>query len=274
MAWTNPSIRATGDVITSAIWNGDIINNLLFLSTHTHSGVDGQGSGSLGPLVLADFTTAAAPAAPGASKGRFYTVTGDRPGFRSGAAGSAEVLVTRDVAETLTNKTLTAPTIADFTNAQHDHADADDGGVAAGVPLRAITTVDVTKNANTTLGNITGLAVALEANKTYIFKALIKYSTELAADIKFAFTVPAAAAIIWQSVENSALASLGEREEGASGGNINFLGGGSNNLALAEGIVINGANAGDLQGQFAQNTSDASDTIVQIGSSLIAWKMN
>lgn len=30
--------------------------------------------------------------------------------------------------QTLTNKTLTTPTIADFTNAQHDHQDADDGG--------------------------------------------------------------------------------------------------------------------------------------------------
>lgn len=29
---------------------------------------------------------------------------------------------------TLTNKTLTTPTIADFTNAAHDHGDADDGG--------------------------------------------------------------------------------------------------------------------------------------------------
>lgn len=30
---------------------------------------------------------------------------------------------------TLTNKTITAPTVADFSNAAHDHGDADDGGV-------------------------------------------------------------------------------------------------------------------------------------------------
>lgn len=35
-------------------------------------------------------------------------------------------------AQTLTNKTLTAPVIADFTTAQHDHADADDGGNITG----------------------------------------------------------------------------------------------------------------------------------------------
>lgn len=37
-------------------------------------------------------------------------------------------LATLAGSETLTNKTLTAPTMADFTNAAHDHGDADDGG--------------------------------------------------------------------------------------------------------------------------------------------------
>jgi len=37
--------------------------------------------------------------------------------------------VTISGTQTLTNKTLTAPTIADYTNAGHDHLDADDGGV-------------------------------------------------------------------------------------------------------------------------------------------------
>jgi len=34
--------------------------------------------------------------------------------------------------ETLTNKTFTAPTIADYTNAAHDHGDADDAGALVG----------------------------------------------------------------------------------------------------------------------------------------------
>src|SRR3990167_7572096 len=40
----------------------------------------------------------------------------------------ADTLVGRATTDTLTNKTLTAPTIADYTNAAHDHGDADDGG--------------------------------------------------------------------------------------------------------------------------------------------------
>lgn len=31
MAWTTPTTRATGDLITAAIWNADIVDNLVFL---------------------------------------------------------------------------------------------------------------------------------------------------------------------------------------------------------------------------------------------------
>lgn len=37
MSWTGPTTRATGDVITAAIWNTDIVNNLLYL--HGDSGL-------------------------------------------------------------------------------------------------------------------------------------------------------------------------------------------------------------------------------------------
>lgn len=51
------------------------------------------------------------------------------------AAGKVTIegqeITTASNTQTLTNKTLTAPTIADFTNAAHDHGDADDGGALA-----------------------------------------------------------------------------------------------------------------------------------------------
>lgn len=31
MAWTTPTVRATGDLITATIWNADVVNNLLYL---------------------------------------------------------------------------------------------------------------------------------------------------------------------------------------------------------------------------------------------------
>ena len=50
----------------------------------------------------------------------------DKINVRQGSAW--QEFTTNAESQTLTNKTLTTPTIADFTNAQHDHLDADDGG--------------------------------------------------------------------------------------------------------------------------------------------------
>lgn len=93
MAWTDGVDRATGDLITASIWNGHhgVTGNDMELKLHTHDGTNGDGSGSLGPLVLEDFTDAAAPAAPGAGKTRIYTTAGVLR-FRAGAAG-ADTLV-------------------------------------------------------------------------------------------------------------------------------------------------------------------------------------
>jgi hypothetical protein len=45
-------------------------------------------------------------------------------------------IATLAATQTFTNKTLTAPTIADLTNLQHDHGDADDGGL---IPATSVT---------------------------------------------------------------------------------------------------------------------------------------
>lgn len=130
MPWTAMTALATGSLVTETIWDNQIEGNMNFLSTHTHTGIAGDGSSSLGSLVRADFTTAVAPAAPGTGLVRLYAVTGDLLGIRVGAAGAAQVVVTRDASETLENKTLTTPTIAatGWTNATHAHGAANSGG--------------------------------------------------------------------------------------------------------------------------------------------------
>lgn len=50
-------------------------------------------------------------------------------------------IVGTDATQTLTNKTLTAPTIADFTNANHDHLDADDGGTLSAAAIASGTLI-------------------------------------------------------------------------------------------------------------------------------------
>lgn len=93
MAWTDGVTRATGDLILAADWNAYLgaTGSLMQLKSHVHGGTTGEGSQSLGPLVLGDFTDAAAAAAPGAGKTRVYATSG-RMRFRDGAAGTDKLL--------------------------------------------------------------------------------------------------------------------------------------------------------------------------------------
>ena len=61
--------------------------------------------------------------------------------------------------QTLTNKTLTAPTIADFTNAAHDHGDADDGGAVVSSSAAVSGVIEIATNAETLTGTDTVRAV-------------------------------------------------------------------------------------------------------------------
>lgn len=93
MAWNDGVTRATGDLILAADWNAYLgaTGSLMQLKSHAHGGTTGEGSQSLGPLVLEDFTDAAAPAAPGAGKTRLYATSG-RVRFRDGAAGTDKLV--------------------------------------------------------------------------------------------------------------------------------------------------------------------------------------
>ena len=104
---------------------------------HTHDGGIGQGASSLGTLVRADFATIATPAAPGVNQLRLYTKNG-LPMYRAGAAGVETELVDVTTTQTLQLKTLDTPTVSNFTNMQHDHTVAAEGGI---IGIGALVTV-------------------------------------------------------------------------------------------------------------------------------------
>jgi hypothetical protein len=69
---------------------------------------------------------------------------------------SGTTLADTSSAQVFTSKTLTAPTIADFTNSLHDHGDADDGGVLAPAAIAdLLRVVHVTSDASTTNSSTT-----------------------------------------------------------------------------------------------------------------------
>jgi hypothetical protein len=91
--------------------------------------------------------------------------------------GTWRAIATLDGTETLTNKTLTTPTIASFTNATHNHQNAAGGGTLAeaALALTDITTNNVTTSAHGFMPKLTNVAgnyfdATGSYNNTYIWR--------------------------------------------------------------------------------------------------------
>lgn len=151
----------------------------------------------------------------------------------------------------------------------------------AGLPLLARVASDVTTISNTSLINITGLVVALEANATYAVDGWIYYQSPSAADIKFNVTLPSGATCTMGAygppVTGAPFSATSPRVNyldmgvfASSGGS--YLHGGDTEFASVwaslrpAGVIVTSSTAGNAQFQFAQNTSTATNTIIKAGS--------
>ncbi len=208
MAWTVPADRATGDVVTAAQWNLLLgtTSDLSFLGTHVHSGASGDGGSSLGPLVLSDFTDAAAPSAPSSGRTRLYSISG-RMGARANG-GSAKVLADQDTIESLTNKTLVAPTIASFANANHGHTDAAGGGVLLGSAVALAKAADEAVNNSATLQNDNDFVFAVGASQVWVVEMDLSITFGVISGLKVSWVV--AAGTTWSMIAVGHQTQLGD----------------------------------------------------------------
>ena len=126
-------------------------------------------------------------------------------------------------------------------------------------------------NNSTTLVNDDTLKVTLGANRSYAFWGVLFHTSGSTPSIKYAFTVPAGASIIWSGhgYRTSGFL-LHAAYRAASGDAADFWtqGGAQIDSVFVMGTGTIGATQGDLQLQFAQNTADASDTKITSGSFL------
>lgn len=130
---------------------------------------------------------------------------------------------------------------------------------------------DQSLTANTTLTNSTDLSIPLAANTTYEFEARIQFNEAgTAAGIKLALSGPAApTTVILNGLCENGTATVTHQSVNAI---TTVLTPGITTTGLKYatlwGVIVNGANAGNLVFQFAQNTSDANATTLKAGSTL------
>lgn len=141
----------------------------------------------------------------------------------------------------------------------------------ATLPLVAIKTADETVNSagsGSTLQDDDDLKLALGADETWDIILTLRYTSEATPAIKVAIVVPSGAN--FDGVGTVRGASGQRMVEAASAGP--FGGTGQDETIIIMGTVRMGATAGDVQLQWAQNTADAADTSVLIGSSIRGWR--
>lgn len=134
-------------------------------------------------------------------------------------------------------------------------------------------------NASTVLVNDPILVAAVDSGGTYMWEAWIVYDSSTAADIKFAFTTPTFSAMRWSGtgLATTATTSTGDVKiatVSVSGTSADWggIGVGTITVAKIEGFIVTTA-AGNIQFQFAQQTSDATNTTIRNGSYLRVWRV-
>jgi len=137
-------------------------------------------------------------------------------------------------------------------------------------------TADEIVNNSTTLQNDDHLLLAVGANEVWSFFAYLKVISQTGTpDIKFDWSLPTGGVI--QSLPHDDIAVLAANTPIApigAGTNFTFaLPANSERIALVWGLYVGGANAGNVQLQWAQITATAEDTKVLANSFLIAHKI-
>jgi hypothetical protein len=147
----------------------------------------------------------------------------------------------------------------------------------AGATVKTVRkSADQSVTSSTTLVNDTHLKFAVAANETYIFQLwLFVYAADGTPDIKVTCTGPSGSTVLWSSsqVIFNAAAATTLTSVNTSGVSADLFVDANNRAIQLYGTIANGATAGDLQFQWAQNTSSANSTTVKAGSSIFGIKV-
>lgn len=131
---------------------------------------------------------------------------------------------------------------------------------------------DETVNNSATLQDDDDLKFAVGANEDWIFELFLAFQSSTVADIALGFTIPNGAAILWGLSRDLNFGDSGPiySISTSGSGSVPIHGTGANVGVHLMGTVINEAAADDLQLRWAQNTAEATDTIIRANSWLKA----
>jgi hypothetical protein len=151
------------------------------------------------------------------------------------------------------------------------NSNATNGGVvySAQEPITKVVTANQDVTSSTTLVDVSDLTLRIGKYERINFKYNIFYTTAAAGDIKYLIDTPASLTA-YRVAQNgcdhagAALASIITAEGSA----IAITASGTDGCLQLTGTIENGATAGDIKFQFAQNTSDGTAATVREGSSV------
>lgn len=152
-------------------------------------------------------------------------------------------------------------------------SDLDTGGSGGSTLIRR-TTDSAPKNANVTLASDGVLLFPIGTSGFTTFTLFVNYSSSTTADFKFDFSVPAGAAGRWNlhGYPGAGVTSCGSNVAQSSdvltatSPAVGGVGVGAQCSFTVAGYVLSGGTAGSVHFRWAQNASDATNTVVHAGS--------
>lgn len=139
------------------------------------------------------------------------------------------------------------------------------------VPLTALKTADESIASSTALQADNELTLALPASAQYTLDVMLFYTASASGELKLGFTFPSGCVVhlagVGYVLSGSFTIDLTSQLSMTSGTtSLSYEGSGATTSVSLRGTVLNGVTAGNLQLIWAQNTSNATATVVKAGS--------
>lgn len=136
-------------------------------------------------------------------------------------------------------------------------------------PVPILKSVDEMVNNSATLQDDDELALPVAADEVWSFELILFFKSSATADLKIGWSVPAGASMLWQELDALSVAALIESGTLL----VDGLGASTTAITVIRGVIVVGSAGGFVQLQWAQNSAEVSDTVIEANSHLIGTRL-